>query len=328
MRSGRIPESRLDASVRRLLAEKFRLGLFDDARFVDVEAAVSIVGSAQARAAGLDAQTAAQVLLKNDGPVRLPLSGQPKVYAEGMAAQSLAGWADVVATPEEADVALVRTSAPWEDRGAVGSIDSFFHAGSIEFHDDEIAHLRAVARVVPLVLDVYLDRPAILAPLMDVCSAITVNFGASDDAFARIVFGAARPRGRLPMEIPSSMEAVLANLADVPNDTEDPTFPVGFGLDFPEDWIPATRPSPESTTVPRVDRTSRYYLAVTPLAVLLDDPEARAVLDDVLPELADNPMLSMVGGLPVDAVLDLSGDQIAPDAIASLRSRLAALLPR
>ncbi|HMG63377.1 MAG TPA: glycoside hydrolase family 3 N-terminal domain-containing protein, partial [Streptosporangiaceae bacterium] len=44
VRSASIAESRIDASVRRLLAEKFRLGLFDDRRYVDPAAAEQTVG--------------------------------------------------------------------------------------------------------------------------------------------------------------------------------------------------------------------------------------------------------------------------------------------
>ncbi|WEV64828.1 glycoside hydrolase family 3 N-terminal domain-containing protein [Bifidobacterium sp. ESL0732] len=328
VRSGRVQEKRLDISVRRLLAEKFRLGLFDDARFVDVDAAQRIVGSVQARKEGVDAQTAAQVLLVNDGPVKLPLSGQPKVYVEGMDISALAGWANVVATPEEADVALVRTSAPWEERGGVGSIDSFFHAGSLEFHADELAHLRAIAAVTPLIVDVYLDRPAILAPLVDICSALTVNFGACDEAYTRIVFGADCPRAHLPMEIPSSMQAVRASRPDVPNDTENPTFPVGFGLSFPTDWVKASRPDPSSTTAPAIKKpTHRYSLESTPLEILLDDPDSHAILDELLPDLSSNPMLAMIKSAPLDSVLDLMSGQISMQTADCVRKRIAALPP-
>ena len=46
VRSGRIDEARIDASVRRLLRDKFRLGLFDDP-YVDAQAAADVVGQAE-----------------------------------------------------------------------------------------------------------------------------------------------------------------------------------------------------------------------------------------------------------------------------------------
>jgi len=53
---GRPPAARLDESVRRRLREKFRLGLFDSRRYVDLDAAERIVGNAAFVAAGLEAQ--------------------------------------------------------------------------------------------------------------------------------------------------------------------------------------------------------------------------------------------------------------------------------
>ena len=39
-------------------------------------------------------------------------------------------------------------------------------------------------------------------------------------------------RGRLPFEIPRSMDAVRASASDVANDTVDPVFGYGFGLRY------------------------------------------------------------------------------------------------
>ena len=248
--SGAVPESRLDVSVRRLLREKFRLGLFDERRLVDIEAADGLVGTAEARAEGLQAQIRSLTLLTNrDGAAHLPLSGHPAVYAEGIAPEAFAGWADVVDAPEEADVIVVRTDAPWEPRGDGTDLDSFFRAGSLEFSAEEVERLRALASHAPLILDVYLDRPAILAPLVDVASSIIANYGASDDALVSVLFGEGEPQGRLPFEVPSSMAAVRASRPDVPSDTADPTFVVGHGLRC-EDGTPAARPVAETSAPP------------------------------------------------------------------------------
>ena len=83
VRSGELPESRLDVSARRLLREKFVLGLFDEQRYVDVERAKQIVGNADFVAAGEAAQRASITLLTNTDAL-LPLSRGSKVYVEGM----------------------------------------------------------------------------------------------------------------------------------------------------------------------------------------------------------------------------------------------------
>jgi beta-glucosidase len=227
VRSGQVSEARLDQSVRRLLAEKFRLGLFEN-RHVDVEAADAIVGSETFRAAGLKTQRASVTLLQNDG--QLPLSEGIKVYAEGLDVAVLDGVAQVVDSPEQAAVILVRLKAPYEERGP--GFASFFHAGSLDFPAQTVAHLAELASIAPVVVDVYLDRPAILAPLLASATALTVTYGTSDSAWVDVLFGKAQPKGKLPFDIPSSMAAVVASNSDAPFDTENPTFRFGDGLSY------------------------------------------------------------------------------------------------
>ncbi len=231
--SGLVSEERLDVSARRLLRQKFLLGLFEDP-FVDPERANNVVGAQRSRAEGLDAQAAAHTLLKNasSGPAQLPLARALKVYLENLSPVSIGDRATVVATPQEADVAVVRLKAPWEHRGEAGSVESHFHAGSLAFSADELLRLATLAKSVPTVVDVFLDRPAILAEVADIASSLIVNFGASEDAFVRVLFGEVEPQGNLPFDIPSSMEAVEASRSDVPFDTKLPTFRFGCGLRY------------------------------------------------------------------------------------------------
>ena len=63
--NGTVSEERLDVSARRLLREKFLLGLFENP-FVDAEAADSIVGSAEFRAVGDAAQRESITVLTNE----------------------------------------------------------------------------------------------------------------------------------------------------------------------------------------------------------------------------------------------------------------------
>ncbi len=86
--SGRVTEARLDESVRRLLAVKFDLGLFDNP-FVDEENAVEVVGSAGFLAEGIRAQAESVTVLTNDG--LLPLRPHLLVYAEGFDVDALRG---------------------------------------------------------------------------------------------------------------------------------------------------------------------------------------------------------------------------------------------
>ena len=233
IRTGGVDLAKIDNSVRRIVAEKFKLGLFDERRFVDVEQAEIIIASADSRAEGLAAQAAAVTVLTNqDGAAHLPLARGARVYAEGLDAAALANFAQLVDTPEDADVAIIRTASPWEQLGEPGTLESMFHRGSLEFSAHETARIRAVAAIVPTILDVALERPSILAPFVDDSISLLVNFGASSEAIAKVLFGELPAKGRLPFEIPSSMQAVLDSDSDTPFDTANPTFRFGFGLEL------------------------------------------------------------------------------------------------
>jgi len=225
VRDGRVSEERLDVSARRLLREKFELGLFENP-YVDVEAADAVVGSAEFRAAGEAAQRASIAVLSNDGA--LPLRRGLKLYVEGIAPEAAAHYGEIVETPEEADAAILRLQAPYEQRASM--FENFFHAGSLDFPEDVVAHVRAVSEVVPTVVDVFLDRPAILGPIVDAAAAVTANWGANADALLDVLTGGSPATGKLPFDVPSSMAAVEASRPDVPFDTADPLFRFGHGL--------------------------------------------------------------------------------------------------
>lgn len=230
-----ISESRVDDSVRRVLAEKFTLGLFDDKRFVDVDNAGDDVGSPAFVALGARVQRESYTILTNLGAV-LPISLSNRsrnIYAEGVDAETLASRGlTVVSDPAQADIALLRLQAPYEPRP--GGFERHFHAGSLEFPATESARITKIIETVPTsVVDVYLDRPAVLTPLVEAqVGALVVNYGSDDDAFLDVCFGVgeAVPRGKLPFDLPRSMRAVESSREDVPFDTENPLFRFGHGL--------------------------------------------------------------------------------------------------
>jgi beta-glucosidase len=223
---GAVSHDRLDVSARRILREKFVLGLFENP-YVDEAAADVIVGSPEFRAKGLEAQRRSIAVLSNRDAA-LPFARGAKLYVEGITADVAARYGEVVATPAEADIAIIRTHAPFEERETM--FENFFHAGSLDFTAEEVAHIAEIAAVVPTVVDVVLDRPAILGPVVEAAHAVVGNWGASAEALLDVLSGAAPATGRLPFDIPRSMAAVEASRPDVPFDTEDPLFRFGHGL--------------------------------------------------------------------------------------------------
>ena len=75
---------------------------------------------------------------------------------------------------------------------------------------------------------IVLDRPAILTPLVPLASALVGSYGTCDDALVDALTGLVEPRGRLPFDLPRSMEDVRRHGEDVPG-FEDPLFRCGDG---------------------------------------------------------------------------------------------------
>jgi beta-glucosidase len=73
VREGLLAEAEIDAVLRRILALKFRMGLFENPRRPDRQRQAQVIASAEHRALNLKLARNSLVLLKNDGT--LPLSG-------------------------------------------------------------------------------------------------------------------------------------------------------------------------------------------------------------------------------------------------------------
>jgi beta-glucosidase len=235
VQQGLLTEERLTQSARRVLLQKFRQGLFEHP-FVDAAKASTVVGNATFVEAGLDAQRRSLVLLKNDNKT-LPLASTvKKVYLYGIDASVAAQYGyTVVATPQEADVALLRVSTPYETLHPNYIFGSMQHEGSLAFADgnaDYEAIKTAAANAPKTIVTVYLDRPAILTNVQDKATAILGNFGVSDKALFDVLSGKAKPEGKLPFELPSSMAEVEAQMSDLPHDTATPLYKFGYGLSY------------------------------------------------------------------------------------------------
>ncbi|HEU5101923.1 MAG TPA: glycoside hydrolase family 3 N-terminal domain-containing protein [Roseiflexaceae bacterium] len=233
VRGGHVPEARIDQSVRRLLRDKFRLGLFDQP-YVDPAAAEQIVGNRQFQEAGALAQRRSIVLLKNGslaGAPVLPLQGQPKIYVENIAPDTASAYGQVVADIADADVAILRISTPYQQREG-NFLERLFHAGDLDFKEPELGRILGILARVPTIVDIYLDRPAVIPEIAQQCAALLGNFGASDAALLDVIFGRHTPAGKLPFELPSSMDAVRRQKEDLPYDSENPLFSFGHGLTY------------------------------------------------------------------------------------------------
>ncbi len=227
--SGEISESRIDESVKRILKDKFLLGLFDDP-YIDIEKAKQIAGNESFRKKGKIAQARSVVLLKNSGI--LPLKKGTKVYADGFThPEELGKYGKVVQNIADADVIITRIRTPFDIRNQY-FLENFFHQGRLYYNDEEKQHIINLAEKKPTIVVVNLERPAILTEINEKSSAMMAEFGISDDVLTELLFGKESPSGKLPFELPSSWEAVQHQLSDVPYDSKNPLYKFGYGLSY------------------------------------------------------------------------------------------------
>ncbi len=234
---GVISEGRIDESVRRILRNKFDLGLFETP-FVDEAEVNALVNLPEYVSLGMTAQRNAVVLLNNESRA-LPLAAKTRIFVDGLDPSVAAKYGTVVDTPDDADVVLLFLNTVFNGNQPAGTDSTFdqmmasrFPDTNLAFSQEILAKASSYSDVSQLVTLVDLNRPAVLTELKDMSGALLGTFGVSDEAMLDIVFGRHNPVGKLPFELPSSMAEVEAQLEDVPDDTANPLFPFGWGLGY------------------------------------------------------------------------------------------------
>ena len=231
VRSGKLMETRIDESVRRLLKQKFQLGLFDNP-YIDASKAAGVVGKDEFKKAGEASQRKAITLLKNSAQI-LPLkTGQLKIYVLNIDRKVAAEYGILVDKPKDADIAILRLKTPFYPVKSDIAMSRMFHHGDLDFKGHQKDSILQLLRTVPTIVDIYLDRPAVIPEINAGAKALLADFGASDRALLDVVFGKYKPQGHLPVELPSSMEAVRNQKEDLPYDSKNPLYAFGAGLSY------------------------------------------------------------------------------------------------
>lgn len=260
---GKLTDAILDAACLRILRAKFEMGLFENP-YVDVDSAVQYVGNAENQALSLRAAEESMTLVKNSGI--LPLSPDQKVLVAGLRAGDMdslcGGWSSaqagltlqeaiaayagegaqvhyeaedldrITALAKQCDVAIVAVGEP-----------SYMHSGpwgteSLALTSSQQAMLEAIkATGTPIVTVVLMGRPYILTWCDENTDAVLVAYYPGSQggvAIAKTLFGQNNPKGRLPVQMPRSMQQVLEQSGDISFDIKDPLYEYGFGLSYGE----------------------------------------------------------------------------------------------
>jgi beta-glucosidase len=260
VQSGRVPLSRVDDAVRRILRKKVELGLFDKPK-ADWSL-LPQVGSDAHRQIGREAVRKSLVLLKNE-PRILPLSKMTRrIHVAGRNADDLGnqcgGWtiswqggSGAITTGTTilqgirtavlggASVTYARdgSGADGADVGVVVIGETPYAEGLGDRSDlslaaEDVAAVRAVKRAgLPTVVVLVSGRPLILDAVVDDADAILAAWlpGTEGQGVADVLFGDYAPAGKLSHSWPRTMDQVPVNWGDP---GYAPLYTYGHGLSY------------------------------------------------------------------------------------------------
>jgi beta-glucosidase len=258
----KVPMSRIDESVRRILLTKLKLGLFErpfgDASLLDR------VGSPEHRRVARQAVRESLVLLVNRDNA-LPLDPNlPHISVGGKAADDIGlqsggwtiSWQGSRGRITEGTTVLeaIRSAVPGakvthapdgrvprDARAAVIVIGEEPYAEmkgdrpDLALDPEDVAAVRnAKTSGVPVIAVLFSGRPLILDPILEHVDALVAAWlpGSEGDGIADILFGKFNPTGRLSVTWPRSMKQLPINVGSGGDKPPDALFDYGFGLSY------------------------------------------------------------------------------------------------
>ncbi|MGL5260460.1 MAG: glycoside hydrolase family 3 N-terminal domain-containing protein [Lachnospiraceae bacterium] len=158
--------------------------------------------------------------------------GEYTALSEGVRAESLAG--DMIES-EEADPYGVQKVLVKENRSYYGKSFTAYNSSAIDTIEYAAKNLSSTGK---LVVAVNAANPFVPAEFEEKADAILTGFSINNILFMRALAGEFEPTGLLPIQLPASMDAVEAQLEDVPRDMEcyvdstGNTYDFAFGLNW------------------------------------------------------------------------------------------------
>lgn len=256
-----VDEALLTDACRRILIAKFQMGLFENP-YVDEDAAEEIIGSDEHKAVAKEAAAKSFTLVKYENAASLAdqsfivageLASDVRCLNSGWTAKEpveIAGTSILTALQEKAgaDNVIHITSAeevPADLSGVTavvvvgeksGTHDPAWGAATLEFPEEQTALINALDKAgANVVAVVVMNRAYVLTPIVDAADSVLVVYRpgvtCGAEAVADCLFGETAITGRLPFQIPESMEQVLSQREDMPKDIENPLYEYGFGID-------------------------------------------------------------------------------------------------
>jgi beta-glucosidase len=261
---GKVPMSRLDDAVTRILRVKFAMGLMDKSRSPLADRRLhKTFGSAEHRQVARECVRQSLVLLKNE-KAALPLSKKvARIHVAGNSADDIGnqcgGWTiewqgksgDVTPGGTTILKAIQNTVSPStkvtfskDGTGAGGAAVGVVVIGETPYAEgmgdredlslsaEDVTAIKNMKEAgIPVVAVLLSGRPIIINDVLGQCDAFVAAWlpGTEGQGVADVLFGDYKPTGKLSFSWPRSMAQIPINVGDK---NYDPLFKYGFGLTY------------------------------------------------------------------------------------------------
>lgn len=263
VQEGRVPMSRIDEAVTRILRVKFAMGLMEPGYDYHADRALEKrFGSAEHRAVARQAVRESMVLLKNERGA-LPLSKSARrihvagksaddigvqtggwtIFWQGKAGNITTGGTTVLAGLRAAAGAGTQVTYSADGTGAAGADAVVVVVGEQPYAEmkgdrvdlgldaaDKQAIANARASNLPVIVVVISGRPIDIAPVLGSANAVLAAWlpGTEGAGVVDVLFGDYKPTGKLSFTWPRSVDQTVRGAPGA----RDPLFAFGFGLTY------------------------------------------------------------------------------------------------
>lgn len=261
---GKVPMSRIDDAVRRILRVKFAMGLMDKNRSQLADRSLhKSFGSAEHRQVARECVRESLVLLKNSKKT-LPLSkklarihvggksaddlgnqcGGWTIEWQGKSGQELPGGTTILKAIQQTVMSPTKVTFAKDGSGAEGATVGVVVVGETPYAEgvgdaedlslapEDVAAIDNMKRAgIPVVVVLISGRPMIINSALEKADAFVAAWlpGTEGQGVADVLFGDYKPTGKLSFTWPRSVAQIPINVGDK---NYDPLFKYGFGLNY------------------------------------------------------------------------------------------------
>ena len=134
----------------------------------------------------------------------------------------------------ESDINVIKINSPNGRFESEYMFELLLGGGPLDYTPEVLQKYISLIKQKPTIIIANLSRPTILTEIDYSASAIIADFGSEDDIIKDLIHGRFNPSGKLPFDLPSSMESVNDQLEDLPYDSKHALFKFGHGLSYQE----------------------------------------------------------------------------------------------